>query len=521
MDAIVSHRPATPFPLRPHILVVDDEPTICTVVRRVLTSASYEVETATQATNALQMLHARHFDLLITDINMPELSGLDLAAQARAENTELGVVIMTGYGSPENMTQAIRTGVADFITKPFDLEDLRRIVARALERQQLQRDNVRLQTLVRVFEVTRTMTGTLEMQALQRIVCETLEREVGVYNVHMLVRDDRQALLIGDHVPESVAVLALAAYKQREIQRLESQDATRAITVAMPMIAPTNECVGVLVITYDTPQSPIAAEMISIIVQQATLAIGNARQFEALRDLDRLKSDFIGIISHELRTPLSLVLGYSSLLRHHVRGRERETVEQVINGARRIRDIVDDLVSLRAVEDGQADRERIRFDLWDMVREVIAEMQPLAASHEIALDGSVPRVALPVLADRDTIELALAHLVDNALRFTEGGGRVSVVGRMPAPPSQPDITIEVYDTGIGIAQRDLRQIFDRFYQVAPTNTRARNGLGIGLALVKLWIERHGGRVEVESHVHRGSVFRVVLPTSLLIEPGAE
>jgi signal transduction histidine kinase len=282
--------------------------------------------------------------------------------------------------------------------------------------------------------------------------------------------------------------------------------------VALPLSA-LDRRVGVLVAGFMGAPQPVNAELLGLVGSQTALALGNALQFGALRELDRLKSEFIGIASHELRTPLSLVLGYSSLLRNRLSGRERDNLQQIINGAIRIGDIVDDLVHLRRSDLNEEQLKLAPVDVWDVLKLVVAELQPLADTRGVLLTLQCPTEPTFITADREKLSLALAHLVDNATKFTAREGLVTVRGYRPSPPDEPDVLIEVEDSGIGIASRDLSRVFERFYQVAPSATRSQTGLGVGLAITKLFVELHGGQVQVRSELGKGSVFQVRLPVA--------
>ncbi|MBV9791697.1 MAG: PAS domain-containing sensor histidine kinase, partial [Chloroflexi bacterium] len=136
----------------------------------------------------------------------------------------------------------------------------------------------------------------------------------------------------------------------------------------------------------------------------------------------------------------------------------------------------------------------------------------LAGGLQIVIELEHPSTPLMITADREKMTLALANLVDNALKFNTPDGSVVIAG-MLLPGEEPEVRIDVRDTGIGINQRDLTRIFERFYQTAPSITRVRNGLGIGLAITKSFVEAHGGRVQVESTPGQGSTFHVYLPVA--------
>jgi signal transduction histidine kinase len=429
----------------------------------------------------------------------------------------LGIVVMTAYGSYDNMARALRTGIADFITKPFDLNELRLTVGRALQRQRIQRDNVRLQTLVKIFDYSQAISSTLELQELWFVVSDIVINGTGAIAVGLWDADDTQLRMqsgvsIPESLSESFTALAEKAFASGQPQTMVVEFAPEVAPTVMLQALPLlvrDERIGVLTAAYSSDQTAVLHELLFIIATQTALAIRNGRQFHALRELDRLKSEFIGIASHELRTPLSLVLGYSSLLRNRLDGRDRDTLQHIIDGAIRIGDIVDDLVNLRRSDLQEHQLELEQADLWMVLREVVQELHSLANGRGVTLVLECPDLPTYMQLDREKMSLALAHLVDNATKFTRSSGVVRVVGQLS--PSGQDVTIEVRDTGVGITPRELSRVFDRFYQVAPSATRAQTGLGIGLAIAKMFVELHGGQIQVQSVLGQGSVFQVRLP----------
>ncbi len=499
----------------PRILVVDDEPSICAIVRTILREEPFVVETATHPLDALQRLREAPFDLLLTDISMPDLDGLALAERARAEHPLLGIVIITAYGSFDNIARAVRTGIADFITKPFEIRELRDTVVRALKRQELQRNNMRLQTLVNIFDYSQAISSTLDLGELGRVVADIVLHGTSATSVAVWAGTSARLLqlLPGAVLPEAINEQAGALAQKvfvtgRQATAVVDTDAGQKL-LALPLQA-LDERIGVLVAAYRPGSETPIAEFLGIIANHVALALRNAWQYKSLSELDRLKSEFIGIASHELRTPLSLVLGYSSLLRNRLTGRERDSLQQIINGAIRIGDIVDDLVNLRRSDLQQQELKPTRVDIWTLLGKVVAELTPLAQQRQVVLELKCPDEPTWVTVDEEKISLALAHLVDNATKFTPHGGSVQVAGVAPGP-AEPVVLIEVQDTGLGITPSDVSRVFDRFYQVAPSATREQTGLGIGLAIAKMFVELHGGHVQVQSEPGQGSVFQVRLP----------
>lgn len=499
---------------RPRILVVDDEPWICLLVQRTLDGEDFDIHTEPCSPVALERLQHEPFDLLITDINMPELSGLELAEQARAIQPLLGIIVMTAYGSFDNVARAIRTGISDFIIKPFDIKDLRQVVTRSLHTQQLQRDNMRLHTLLKIFEYSEAINSTLELDALYDVVKKIVCDELGATAIVIATVD------VADKLRHDLAVdlpPPLADSLDRLLQQVHHTGKPQTwplhgvgVVLGVPLRI-RDERIGVLIAVYADPVEQSLPELLGILGNQVALAIRNARQYSAARELDQRKSEFVSIASHELRTPLSLVLGYGSMLRNRFSGREQVLVQHMIDGAQRMSDIVDELLLLHHADTSSIQLQRSRFDVWEMVREVVAELVDLAASRGVKLGVSCPNTPTEIVADREKLALALAHLVDNATKFNRVDGSAQVSGSVAKVDGRQRVIISVQDDGVGISAVDLPRVYDRFYQAEPSNTRLRNGLGIGLAVTKVFVELHGGEIELQSVVGHGTRVQVVLP----------
>ncbi|MDB5102002.1 MAG: multi-sensor hybrid histidine kinase [Cyanobacteria bacterium RYN_339] len=227
---------------------------------------------------------------------------------------------------------------------------------------------------------------------------------------------------------------------------------------------------------------------------------------------DRMKAEFLATMSHELRTPLNVVLGFSSLLADRAFGElnkeQDEACQKILESSERLAILINDLLDVSRLDSGTLQFHFAATDLCEMVRGEVKDKEPIARQRDISLQIELPAGACEAEADEGRLRQVVAHLLDNALKFTEPGGRVGV-RLMTDNPDQ--VSIEVWDSGIGIPETARHRLFERFFQVDSSNTRLYGGTGIGLALVKEFVERHGGRVSVDSQVGRGSTFRLDLP----------
>jgi signal transduction histidine kinase/DNA-binding response OmpR family regulator len=241
-----------------------------------------------------------------------------------------------------------------------------------------------------------------------------------------------------------------------------------------------------------------------------------AAQAGRLQELDAAKTRFFGNISHEFRTPLTLIVGpLEDLLggRHgELGGAVRAQHTLMLRNSRRLLRLINQILDLSKLEHGSLVLDLRTRDLRAFVGEVVGGFAPLAAQRGIALTVVASDPPCPAAFDAAHLEQVVLNLVANALKFTEPGGRVTVVVGLDA--GRPSFAVR--DTGAGIAPDQLPRVFDRFYQAdrspghgAPT--RARGGTGVGLALAREVVERHGGTIVAESVPGCGSTFTVVLP----------
>lgn len=249
------------------------------------------------------------------------------------------------------------------------------------------------------------------------------------------------------------------------------------------------------------------------------------RALEELKTLDRLKTQFVSNISHELRTPLTPIKGYLGAMLQGSLGplspAQQRGLEAIQESVERLHKLIDDLLGYVRMESGQVKLNRRPVDPRQLLRYAWEKALPLARSNDQTLSLSVPEDLPWVLADPEELLRALNHLLENAVKFTPPGGRITVAARVQGPrlkgkpdpqPSEADLVeISVSDTGIGIPEDQLDRIFDRFYQLDGSTTREHGGMGIGLTIVKQILEAHGSPIEVESRPGQGSTFRFFLP----------
>jgi signal transduction histidine kinase len=272
--------------------------------------------------------------------------------------------------------------------------------------------------------------------------------------------------------------------------------------------------VGIHIATFDKPaaiDSPRYDERLSLeLAHLASLAIENARLVEELRDANQLKSDFVATILHELRTPLNHILGYTDLVLEAALGpltaEQAGALHSVQRSGGRLLDLVNATLDVSRLDTGALPVDVLPTTVSEVLAEVEADTRQLGARRIV---WNVPPDLPPIETDRVKLKLVVTNLVDNAVKFTPEGSVTVAAGTR-----ENGVEISVTDTGIGIPPEALSSVFEPFRRGHDLPASRAGGVGLGLYIVRRFLDLLGGTIEVESQVGSGSTFRVWVPSSI-------
>jgi signal transduction histidine kinase len=243
---------------------------------------------------------------------------------------------------------------------------------------------------------------------------------------------------------------------------------------------------------------------------------------------NRAKSDFLASMSHELRTPINAVIGYAQLLNLGITGpiteKQKEQLDRIRTSSDHLLTLVNDVLDLAKVEAGQMSVEHERHGIVEVVAEANDLMEVQAVERNITLTIRCDRPGATYVGDRDRVRQILVNLLSNAVKFTDAGGSVSVHCSLVEEPEDaarlsgggPWVRVQVEDTGIGISEEDLRQVFQPFVQAESGPTRKRGGTGLGLTISRQLARLMGGDLTVRSREGEGSCFTLWLPAGAAV-----
>jgi len=494
-----------PIPLR--LLVAEDFPPDAELLIAEVRRAGY-LPTATVVDTAGKFLRALDDapEIVICDYTMPTMTAPDALAILREKAPEIPLIVVSGTMDERTCVNSLRLGADDYLLKDR-LSRLGPAIAHALGRRELDR-------AARVADHERQETMMILRGLVQNSVAAISVRNLDGLS---LVANDRYRKLYGDSAPAEVVrpatvnTLDPTRVIERE-ERFELDGRSRTyFSVRYPVVDAENQVFAVGSILVDiTLQKQIENDLRSARRQlqerAERLDVANAE----LREVDRLKTEFVASVSHELRTPLTSIRGYAELLLDGADKGDNDQRNRMLvvidRNARRLLSLIEDLLLLSKVDSKTLSPEIKPVDLVEIVEGAVVVLQPAAQAVEVTVVTKL-QPPLRTEGDRSQLERVLFNLLSNAVKFSKPGDVVTVAGHQEAE----QIVLTVQDHGLGVSAQELPKLFTRFFRSANDEAHNIPGTGLGLAVVREIIENHGGEVSMASVLGEGSTVTVTLP----------
>ncbi|MFE4543882.1 ATP-binding protein [Arthrobacter sp. NPDC056727] len=247
---------------------------------------------------------------------------------------------------------------------------------------------------------------------------------------------------------------------------------------------------------------------------QGHLISAQLQVLQQLRELDRAKTDFLATVNHELRTPLTSITAYLDMIRDGAGGPVPQGIESMMDvisrNSDRLRRLIEDMLTV-SQQDTSGNLNLKQVELGQVLRIVVAALRPLADSRNVTITGADSHEDVKVLADEAQLEQVFTNIVANAIKFTPNGGRISISFMTAAGAGSPCAIVNVTDTGVGIPEQEITQVFTRFYRASNASSAAIPGSGLGLAIAHDIVRRHGGSLDLSSVLGEGTTVSVNLP----------
>jgi two-component system phosphate regulon sensor histidine kinase PhoR len=482
------------------ILVIDDEPGIREGSRRVLVAEGYEVETAPDGLAGMELFRSGPYDLVLVDLRMPGLSGMELLGVLREVDPDAVAVVITAYASLDTAVEATKRGAYDYLAKPFTPDELTTVVTRALGHRHLLTEARRLREqrehdlLALASEQSRLRT-IIDCMADGLLVINR-DRQVALFNPAALRILGQNELPVGAltseclHSPELVAIIDTTletqapTRTQRELSIGSSDEGTVVRVTTAPVVDEKGEGLGVIAVLRDVT---------------------------AQKEIERVKASFVNMVSHELRAPLSAVQGYLDIMLDGLTKedpeKERRMLSRMKARTQGLLSLVDDLLAVSRLDQVHVSRTISRVALSELLAEMVQFFAPEAESHQVTLEYDAAAAQPTVMGNPEELQQLFTNLISNAIKYNRPGGSVTVT----LDTVGEHVRIAVGDTGLGIPAHAIPDLGREFFRVKTPETREIVGTGLGLSVVKRILNAHHGRLQIASEEGKGSTFTVLLP----------
>ncbi len=492
------------MPDQVNILVIDDEQIMREGCSRILCKDGWAVLTAENGKHGLDQIQANpeKIDLILLDLMMPGISGMEVLDHVRTIDPNLLVIVITGYATVESAVEAMKKGAYDFIPKPFTPDQLRIVVRRALERRLLQKEadflrRERERSLRDIATEKSKIKTIINCMGDGVLVCDRDSCIVLSNPAASRMLKIPETSLLGNFLPQCNLHPELSKVIE---ESLKTNDIGYTSVSQELSIGESGE---IFLRAHTAPvRNDLGETMGSVSVLQ---------DISHLKELDKMKSEFIAMVTHELRAPIAAVEQQLNVILNRMAGEVTAKQEQLLSRAkertRGLLNLIKDLLDLSKIEAGKMVQYKESLSLQEVIQRVVELMKTEAETKKIDLQFSTPSEIPLIQADRNSMEGIFTNLISNGIKYTPEGGKVWIT----LGEEGGFVKATVSDTGIGIKKADLPRIFDKFYRVRTIETRQIVGTGLGLSIVKSIVDAHLGSISVESEEGGGTTFTVLFP----------
>ncbi len=509
-----------------NILAVDDERVVLHSLRRILKDQC-KLTVTQSPKQALQLLKEKPYEILITDLMMGEMQGLDLIKQAMNINPFVAAIVMTGYASKDVAVSAIREGVVDILEKPLAADKVLQSISRVWKISRFAMENQRL------VDELRRVNNELRDEIEER---RHTEKKMAVSKNYLdnIIRNMNEILFVT--TPEGIietanpAALNFLEYKENELlnfpisticaeknfllsdsmaEDLFKKGSIRNVETCFE--SKTGKIIPVLFsgsAMRDDEGRIRGIIYVALDITERFQAIGLEHAKAVAEAANQAKSEFLANMSHEIRTPLNAIIGMTEWgLETDLNEKQKKIFSTIYTEAVSLLDIINDILDFSKIEAGKFDLEEIPFNMEYLARQLAAAIgfkaQKKGLRSVVYLSPEVPK---HLIGDPGRLKQILMNLISNAVKFTHEG-EILIRGELVQDIGDfLKIRFIVKDTGIGIPNEKLEKIFESFTQADSSTTRKYGGSGLGTTISKKITKLMGGDIGVESQEGKGSTF---------------
>ncbi|MBK7106761.1 MAG: response regulator [Ignavibacteriae bacterium] len=484
----------------PKILFIDDEKGLRLGTEKLLKKKRFDVVCAENGEKGIQLGTQFEFDVVLIDLNMPDINGLSVLKQLISLKPNTVYFIVTAYGSYESAIEATRLGAYNYFLKPFTPHELLHQIEKGLKHRKLLIESLELKK-----EREKNLTTIAHEKSRLNTIIEAIssgvmlinkERKLVYYNKACLQKLNFDELIFEEEIieklPPNIAKLV------NEI--LISENPRGKSYTTEVEILPNNELtIEATCSRVPHPDGTFAGVVVVL------------KNITRLKQLETLKSQFVSMVAHELKTPLAAVLGYLDILTNSTIVVPQEKQKQYMQRSHlRLRgslDLVNDLLDISRIETNHIVKETEIVSIPEIIKSCIEILELEIKKKNINILHNISEVLPKIKIDKNDIIKIFSNLLSNAIKYNYENGSVIINYSL----NKNFIVVSISDTGIGLKEDEKMHLFQQFYRAKNKHTKLVSGTGLGLSIVKRLVDANQGKVNVESVYNEGSTFIIQFP----------
>jgi signal transduction histidine kinase/DNA-binding response OmpR family regulator len=506
------------------------------VVGRLLAENNINSKAALNGSDAIEMTNNHTIDLILLDVQMPEMDGFEVCNRLKnkAETKEIPIIFLTAYNQPEDIIKRLNMGAVDYVTKPFNDVEL------------LQRIKLHLQLRRTQTELEQSLEKTKEAQEkLQKLNKELQTTNEKLSEANQNLKTEREQFLsVLESIPENIHLTDPDSYEiifaNRTMLKTYGADiiGKKCHQVIYKKEEPCDFCPEIKNKNQETPHYSeiynehlnkhfyviergikwpdkrfVRFEMaIDITKRKKTEETLREREKE-LSELNATKDKFFSIIAHDLKNPFNAIIGFSELLMESTEGINNEKIMrysgQINSSSHKAYKLLENLLEWSRAQTGRIEFSPKDLILYFAINESVETLLGQAEAKEISIQNEISHEII-VHVDENMLDTIIRNLLSNAIKFTPRKGNIHI----SATKKDGFIEISIADTGVGMSAETIEKLFKISEKVTNYGTENEQGTGLGLLLSKEFIVRHGGDIKVTSEIDKGSIFSFTVPITI-------
>ncbi len=550
--------------LEPAVLLIDDAPLILDLLQEILEDSGYRVVRSETGKDVPGLLAQEQIAVVFCDILLPEINGVDVLRQIKKQSSEVQVIIISGQQDFDTAREVLRERALDFLVKPFDAREVVTAVQQGFAayyaainqkkaREEAQR---RMADLVLLKKVGETASAGSELQVLFEEILDSIVHTAGVEIASLMMAGDDGKLRISaarglsDQIVKSVLVspgegVAGHVFQMRKpalVQNITIDERFDSLIggdryknqslLSVPILYQ-DRALGVINVNNKRSGDAFDAEdenLLMAIAHQVALAIENFKLVTNLvqqtRTLERTNADLVKLnlartrlvcnLSHELKTPLTSIMGFIDLVLSFFEKLSEEDLKDYLSQAReegvRLEGLITSMLRLFSIESEREPWNWKAFTLGWMVAESFQYHAKRIERANLDVEVHIEEDLPDIYGDGEKFGIALNALLDNAIKFNRNQGCISIHTELRLIDGLEYVYLQIQNDGVTIPQEAQKTIFDSYTQLGDINTEKPHGVGVGLSLVRVVVEKMKGQVFLEEKAGEGASFGLLLPT---------